>query len=130
MTKTTLAALAALALVACGNEAPPPKPAVKSPPPAAAKPAPAPEAKAPAPAPVPVAAPAPDPNKELAARVRKALEQASLQAGGVDVTASGGVVSLFGTVPTSEEKRRAATIAGKVEGVKSIENKLVVVSGS
>jgi osmotically-inducible protein OsmY len=93
---------------------------------------------APQAAPAPAVQPAPsaqqaanaNPNDQLAARVKKALEGASVQAAGVDVTASSGVVSLFGTVPSNEEKNRAARIAGKVEGVKSVENKLVVIRGS
>lgn len=135
MTKTILAALAALALAGCGNEAPPaPKPVAKAAPaPVAQKAEPAPQA-APAAAPAaPRAAEAPanaNPNALLAEHVKKALEGASLQAAGIDVSAADGVVSLFGTVPSNEEKKRASTIAAKVDGVKSVQNKLAVVSGS
>ena len=130
MTRPILAAFAALAIAGCGSEAPPPKPAPKAQAPAAPKPAPAPQA-APAPAAPPQAAapaPAPDPNALLAEQVKKALE--ALRGAAIDVSASDGVVSLFGTVGSNEEKRRAAAIAGKVAGVKSVQNKLVVVSGS
>jgi len=117
----------ALTLAACGDSAPPPKPAAKAAPPApapVAQPAaPKPEAQAPAPV-------APDPNKELAARVKRALEDGSIQAAGIDVTAASGTVSLFGTVPNAGEKARAARIAGKVDGVKLVDNRLVVIRGS
>ena len=119
----------ALTLAACGDE-PPPKPAAKAAPTPAPAPAPVaqpaatkPEAQAPAPV-------APDPNKELAARVKRALEDGSVQAAGIDVTAASGKVSLFGTVPNAGEKARAARIAGKVGGVKLVDNRLVVIRGS
>jgi membrane-bound lytic murein transglycosylase B len=136
MTKTILVALAALTLAGCGNEAPAPsKPVAKATPaPVAQKAEPAPQAApAAAPAAAPRAAEAPanaNPNALLAEHVKKALEGASLQAAGIDVSAADGVVSLFGTVPSNEEKKRAATIAAKVDGVKSVQNKLAVVSGS
>jgi len=114
-----------LGLAACGDEAP--KPAAKpvSPPPVAT----------PAPPPTPVAkapeAPKPDPNKELAAKVKRALEgEAKIQGAGIDVTASDGKVTLWGTAATAAERKRAATVASKVEGVTSVENKLAVVKGS
>src|SRR6266581_4942025 len=99
--RATLAALMILGLAACGDEAP--KPAAKPIPEApVAKPAPppAPEAKAPE-------APKPDPNKELASKVTR-----------------------WGTAATAAERKRAATVASKVEGVTSVENKLAVVKGS
>ena len=131
--KKSLVAVAVLTLSACGESAPPPKPAPKPSAPMQQKAEPVPQA-----APAPAVQPAPsaqqaanaNPNTLLAERVKKALETASLQAAGVDVTAASGVVSLFGTVPSNEEKTRAARIAAKVEGVKSVENKLVVVRGS
>ncbi len=125
--RATLAALIILGLAACGDEAP--KPAAKPIPEApVAKPAPpptpAPEAKAPE-------APKPDPNKELASKVKRALEgEAKIQAQGIDVTASDGRVTLWGTAATAAERKRAATVASKVEGVTSVENKLAVVKGS
>ena len=123
--RATLAALMILGLAACGDEAP--KPAAKPIPEApVAKPAPppAPEAKAPE-------APKPDPNKELASKVKRALEgEAKIQAQGIDVTASNGKVTLWGTAATAAERKRAATVASKVEGVTSVENKLAVVKGS
>ncbi len=125
--RKTLAALMILGLAACGDEAP--KPAAKPVPEApVAKPAPpptpAPEAKAPE-------APKPDPNKELAAAVKRALEgEAKIHAQGIDVTASDGKITLWGTAATTAERARAAKTAAAVEGVKSVENKLAVVKGS
>jgi hypothetical protein len=127
-----LIAISALSLAACGNE-PAPKPAPKPAPPAAevppaAAPAPAPIAKAPeAPKPDPRA----DPNRELAERVKRALEgEAKIQAAGIDVTAADGTVTLWGTAATAAERERAARTAGKIDGVKSVQNKIAVVKGS
>ena len=122
-----LVCAAVLALAACGDEAP--KPAAKPIPEApVAKPAPpptpAPEAKAPE-------APKPDPNKELAAAVKRALEgEAKIQAAGIDVTASDGKVTLWGTAATARERNRAASVASKVEGVSAVDNQIKVVKGS
>ena len=127
--------ICALSLAACGNEpapkpAPPaaPKPAAEAPPAPVATPAPAPAAKAPeAPKPEPRA----DPNKELAERVKQALEgQAKIQAAGIDVTATDGAVTLWGTAATAAERDRAARAAAKVDGVKAVQNKIAVVKGS
>jgi hypothetical protein len=128
-----LIVVSTLSLAACSDE-PAPKPAAKpaSPPaaeaPPAAAPAPAPIAKAPeAPKPEPRA----DPNKELSERVKRALEgEAKIQAAGIDVTAADGTVTLWGTAATAGERERAARVAGKVEGVKSVANKIAVVKGS
>lgn len=124
-----LAVFAVGALAACGEDAPPPKPAAQTPPPqaaapAAAAPAPAPEAKAPE-------APKPDPNKELARRVKQALEgDAKVQAAAIDVTVKDGHVSLWGTAATAGERNRAGQIAAKVEGVASVDNQIKIVKGS
>ena len=120
--KTILALIAALALVACGDEAPKPKPqAVKPPPPpVAVKPEPKPEP------------PKPDPNKELAALVKRTLEmpENKLPSGAIDVTAADGRVSLWGTVASNAQKTKATQVASKVEGVKSVDNQLKIVKGS
>jgi hyperosmotically inducible periplasmic protein len=127
--KKLLVVCAVAALAACGEDVPPPKPAAQTPPPqaaapAAAVPAPAPEAKAPE-------APKPDPNKELAQRVKKALEgDAKVQAAAIDVTAKDGRVSLWGTAATPGERSLAADIASKVQGVASVDNQIKVVKGS
>src|SRR5919198_3794400 len=115
----------AAALIACSES---PKPAAKAPPPA---PTPAPLAAAPQAQPQPEP-PKPDPNKELAAKVKQALEapNAKLPSGGIDVTAAEGKVSLWGTVETDQQRRRAAQIAGKVDGVKGVDNQLKLVKGS
>jgi hyperosmotically inducible periplasmic protein len=122
--KTVLALAATLALAACGDSAPPPaKPAAPSAPQASA-PAPKPEAKAPE-------APKPDPNKELAQRVKQALEaDGKVQGAAIDVTAKEGRVSLWGTTPTAGERNRAAEIAAKVQGVAGVDNQIKVVKGS
>jgi CubicO group peptidase (beta-lactamase class C family) len=121
--KRALATLLIIGLTACGQEAP--KPVAK------ATPTPAPAAQ---PAPPPPAAKAPeaqksDPNKELAARVKRAVEEEGKLAG-IDVTASDGKVTLWGTTGNAAERQRAAGIASKVDGVKSVENNLKVVKGS
>lgn len=122
--KTILAALAVLALAACGEEAPKP---IASPPPA-----PPPEAAQSAPLePKMAEAPRPDPDKELARRVKRALEgEPKVHAAAIDVTASEGVVTLWGTAATDAESKHAAGVAAKVEGVKSVANKLAIVKGS
>ena len=115
-----------LALAACGDS-PAPKPAAQPttpPPQAKAAETKAPEAKAPE-------APKPDPNKELARRVKQALEgEAKIQAAAIDVTAADGKVTLWGTAATAGERNRAAQVASKVEGVSSIDNQIKVVKGS
>lgn len=125
MTRTLAAALM-LGLAACGDQ-PPPKPAAPPAPPApqaAAPVAKAPEAKAPE-------APKPDPNKELARRVKQALEgEKKVQAGAIDVTAADGKVTLWGTAATARERTLAAQVAANVEGVTSVDNQLKVVKGS
>jgi outer membrane biosynthesis protein TonB len=124
--KQLLAVLAIAALAACSDQTPPP--VAKK-----AEPAPTPVAKAPeAPKPEPKAEePKPDPNKELAQKVKRALEQdGKIQAQAIDVTANNGTVSLWGTAATASERTRAGATAAKVDGVKTVENKIAVVKGS
>ena len=72
-----------------------------------------------------------DPNKELAQRVKRALESdAKIPAAGIDVTAADGKVTLWGTTASSAERSRAAQAAAKVDGVKGVDNQLKVVKGS
>lgn len=128
--RSILAAVLLAALAACGDQPPPPVAKKAEPAPA---PAPAPQAKAPeAPKPEPkVEEPKPDPNKELAQKVKRALEQdAKIQAAAIDVTASNGTVSLWGTAATAGERNRAAAVAAKVQGVTKVENKIAIVKGS
>jgi hyperosmotically inducible protein len=125
--KTILAIVSILILAACGDSTPPPKPAAPAaPPPQAEAPAAAkaPETKAPE-------APKPDPNKELARRVKQALEgDGKIQGAGIDVTAADGKVTLWGTTATPGERNRAGQIASKVDGVSAVDNQLKVVKGS
>ena len=124
--KIAVTAILVLLLAACGD-APAPKVEqkpmeVKSEPKALE----APKAEAPK-----AEAPKPDPNKALAQRVKRALEsEAKVEAAGIDVTASAGAVTLWGTAATDAERRRAAQIAAKVEGVNSVDNRIAVVKGS
>jgi BON domain len=125
--KKALAALVVLGLAAaCGDEAPKPAPKPAAPPPQAAAPTPPPPKPEVKPEP-----PKPDPNKELAARVKRALEgEAKIQAAGIDVTAADGKITLWGTAATAAERNRAANVAKKVEGVSAVDNQIKVVKGS
>jgi len=124
--KRTLVGLMVLGLVAC-DEAPKPAPKPAAPPPQAAAPTPPP----PPPPVVKPEPPKPDPNKELEARVKRALEgEAKIQAAGIDVTAKEGRVTLWGTAATAAERRRAEGVAKKVEGVSAVDNQIKVVKGS
>ena len=70
-------------------------------------------------------------DQALAAAVKAALEASKgIDAQGIDVTAKGGVVTLWGTVAQSERRALAVKIARSVPGVKSVQNNLQVVSGS
>ena len=124
--KPLFAVILMSAIAGCGEPPPPPKPAAPAPA------APAPQAEAPkAPETKAPEAPKPDPNKELASRVKKALEgEAKIQGAGIDVTAASGRVTLWGTTATAAERNRAGQIAAKVEGVTSVDNQLKVVKGS
>ena len=125
-----IVSLALLGVLAACSEPPPPPPKPKAEAPA---PAPAPVAVAPAPEPMKAPEPPkPDPNKELAAKVRAALDapDSRLPSGAIDVTAADGKVSLWGALPSAAAVRRAAEVARKVEGVRSVDNQLKVVRGS
>ena len=124
MKRALLLALA-LGLGACSDPPPPPpkpKPVAKAP--EAAPTPPKPEVK-PEPA-------KPDPNKELASRVKQALEapDSKLPSGAIDVTAQDGRVTLWGAVASAGMRSRAAQLAQKVDGVKGVDNQLKVVKGS
>lgn len=113
-----------LGLAACGDD---PKPAAQAPaaPQTSTAPAPITEAKA------PEAPEKPDPNKELARKVKQALEgEAKIQAAAIDVTANSGRVTLWGTAATAAERNRAGQIAAKVDGVSAVDNQLKIVKGS
>jgi hypothetical protein len=122
-----LAAAASVLLLAACDAAEPPKPAAVTEPvkPVAATPSP------PAPPPAPVAAPKPSPDEALAARVQRALRDARAVPGqGVDATVDGGVVTLYGTVPSREDRGKIGDYVAGIPGVHSVVNKLVVVRGS
>ena len=124
-----IVSLTLLGVLAACSEPPPPAP----PRPKAEVPKPAPVAVAAAPEPVKTPeAPKPDPNKELAAKVKLALDapDSRLPSGAIDVTAADGKVTLWGALPSAAAVRRAAQVAGKVEGVRSVDNQLKVVRGS
>lgn len=125
-----LMVMLAVVTAACAPEAPPPaadrpeRPVVVDAP--SPSPVALPDAKA-DPAPEPKA----DPNKELAKRVMRALEdEGKVHAAAIDVTASGGVVTLWGTAATPDEKQRASRVAYRVIGVTAVQNKLAIASGS
>lgn len=113
----------AFALAACEkpqpNVAVPPLPPAPTQPPVAAKPV------------EPPPAPQPSPGAQLAAKVKSALRNArDLDAQGVDVTVADGVVTLHGTVPETEERRKIAGFVSRMDGVRSVVNNLVVIRGS
>jgi len=124
-----LAGAVAASVTACSKEEPP-----KAAPPAVTQPAAAPEPKTAEirtatsePAPMPVV----DPNAELASKVKTALRTApGLEALAVDIVAADGVVTLFGTADTRDNIEKAGKVAADVPGVKSVQNKIVVVRGS
>ena len=70
-------------------------------------------------------------DKELAGRVKAALTaERNLNAHGIDVVAKDGAVTLYGTAETRVRRDTAEKIAARVDGVKSVENKLAIVAGS
>ena len=67
----------------------------------------------------------------LAARVKSKLIAEAGPAGlAIDVTTARGVVTLQGTVDAPDVRERAARAASGVDGVRSVENRLVVARGS
>lgn len=122
-----LIVLLAWACAACAPDAPPPQPVITAP---AAPSVAAPAAPAPPAEPAPAEA-RPDPNRVLAKRVTRALEEeGTVHAAAIDVTASGGVVTLWGTAASQDERQRASRVAYRVIGVTAVENKLAIASGS
>jgi len=124
-----LAGALAIGLAACGKEEP--RQAAQ---PAVVQPATPPETKAgeirtetPEPAPLPKS----DPNAELAGKVKTALHTTpGLEALAVDIVAAEGTVTLFGTADSRDSIEKAGKVASGVPGVKSVQNKIVVVQGS
>jgi hyperosmotically inducible periplasmic protein len=124
-----LAGALAAGLAACSKEEPPKAaaPAVVQP---ATQPAPA-AAEIRAEKSEPAPPPKIDPDAELAGKVKTALHATQgLEALAVDVVASDGAVTLFGTADTRDSLEKAGKVASDVPGVKSVQNKIVVVRGS
>ena len=70
-------------------------------------------------------------DEELAASVKKALRAAAEQVGeGIDVSAAGGPVQLWGTAASRAARRKAADITMATPGVASVDNRIVVLKGS
>lgn len=66
-------------------------------------------------------------DKALNSRVKSVLaENPEYKFGDVNVTSFKGTVQLSGFVNTTDQKKMAATIAEKVQGVKSVENNITV----
>jgi hyperosmotically inducible periplasmic protein len=69
--------------------------------------------------------PAADPNGALIERVRRALvSDREIAANDIDVSARGGVVSLWGKVGSAREIQRAVEVARGVPGVQRVESNL------
>lgn len=130
---TLLAGALVLGLAACGDKSPPES--VAKPAPLTAQPVPQamPEKEEPkmaAPQLAPAAAPV-NPDEELAVRVKSELgSDGGINVHRIDVAAQSGVVTLYGTADTAEQRAKAAQIASGVPGVKSVQNKLAIVAGS
>ena len=78
----------------------------------------------------PPAAPA-SPDEELASKVKAALGgDGGINVHRIDVTSDGGVVTLYGTADTADQRAKAENIAAGVNGVKAVQNKLAIVAGS
>jgi hypothetical protein len=67
---------------------------------------------------------------ELMARVKSAVLAEPMTALLFNVSVSGGVVTLSGTADSAETRDKAARAAAAVEGVKSVNNKIAVISAS
>lgn len=78
----------------------------------------------------PPAAGRPVNDRELAAKVKSTLLAQPLGALVFDVVVSGGVVTLHGTADTAATRDKAVRAASGVEGVKSVDNRIAIVSGS
>ena len=67
----------------------------------------------------------------LAAQVKSAIvSEPGLKSLTVEVNATDGVVTLFGTADTPAKRHQAALVALNVDGVRSVRNSMTVVSGS
>ena len=69
-------------------------------------------------------------DSELAAKVKSAVLAEPLSALLFNVNVANGVVTLSGTADSTETRDKAGRAASGVEGVKSVNNKIAVISGS
>lgn len=110
--KKTLAIALVAGLAACGD-----------------RPSLAPVAEAATPKPIAAAVePVNDADQELARRVMRAFDDAKLN--GIEAVSADGGVTLWGTTVSHQDRLRAGDIAMRVDGVKAVDNRLEVVSGS
>jgi hypothetical protein len=127
-----VAAGCALALAACDRSTPP-QPTADAGKAAAVPITPTPQPQA-APAASETSAPAAkkaDPDAELAAKVKSAFaDDPELKMLPIDVRASNGAVTLYGTAQNNRVRDKAVKFAAKVEGVKSVNNNVQIVRGS
>jgi len=122
-----LSGAVAVLVAGCGkpDDATPPMPTTSAPSPPVVIVQPAPE-----PAVDPQTAIAPD-DAAITTRVREALRaDAEVKDQAIEVSASDGVVQLSGFVDTGDQTARAAAVAGGVEGVRSVDNRLALKAGS
>ncbi len=134
---TTAAAALAASLTACGDK-PPPETAtakIESAADVAARQAKQAEAAAAEKKKAEAAVKAPDAkaaaDRALAAKVKAAITAApGLKDMAMDVRASDGAVTLFGTADNDAQRRQAETVAAAVPGVKSVKDELQIVRGS
>ena len=70
-------------------------------------------------------------NGALGVRVKQVLaKDGAMMAAGIDVTVKRGVAPLWGTVGSVAERQRAEALAGAVDGVTRVENRLLVLGSS
>ena len=65
-------------------------------------------------------------DRELAKRVRKALARSGMVMVDLTVRARSGVITLIGSVPTEAFLEQAKTVSSAVDGVTSVDNRLIV----
>lgn len=122
-TLAVFAAAAGLGIAGCGKTPAPAEPAKNVAPPA-------PSAKSQKAEP-PRVDPAAAADAALVAAVKAALAaDPRLKSFGIDIRAANGAVELYGTVDAKSSRGKAEKIAAAVEGVKSVRNHIVLVSGS
>lgn len=124
---TAMAAILCLGIAGCGKSTAPEEAAKSAPAPA---PIAAPVAKRQQAAP-PAVLPASAADAARAAAVRAALAADSrLKSFAIDVRAENGSIELFGTVDSKASREKAEKLAAAIDGVNSVKNHLVLVSGS